>query len=118
MLTCDEPTKSGNPARSSVFAQYQIIRRNGAVVSFEPSKIAQAMMKAFLVVHATTEFAHRTCSAWVQGMWRVSLPSRVSAPAVDRAAEIDRPRYLASEQGQTKLHRFFGSSKPDMRNAP
>jgi ribonucleoside-diphosphate reductase alpha chain len=36
-----------------VFAQYQIIRRNGAVVSFEPSKIAVAMMKAFLAVHGT-----------------------------------------------------------------
>jgi ribonucleoside-diphosphate reductase alpha chain len=32
---------------------YQIIRRNGAVVPFEPSKIAVAMMKAFLAVHGT-----------------------------------------------------------------
>lgn len=32
---------------------YQIIRRNGAVVSFEPNKIAVAMMKAFLAVHGT-----------------------------------------------------------------
>jgi len=31
--------------------QYQIIRRNGAVVPFEPQKIAVAMMKAFLAVH-------------------------------------------------------------------
>ncbi len=38
---------------NSVFAQYQIIRRNGAVVSFEPSKIAVALMKAFLAVHGT-----------------------------------------------------------------
>ena len=30
---------------------YQIIRRNGAVVPFEPNKIAVAMMKAFLAVH-------------------------------------------------------------------
>ncbi|MCD6077079.1 MAG: nrdA, partial [Ramlibacter sp.] len=34
-------------------AQYQIIRRNGAVVPFEPSKIGIAMMKAFLAVHGT-----------------------------------------------------------------
>ena len=40
-------------ASSAVFAQYQIIRRNGAVVSFEPSKIAVALMKAFLAVHGT-----------------------------------------------------------------
>ena len=32
---------------------YQIIRRNGAVVPFEPSKIAVALMKAFLAVHGT-----------------------------------------------------------------
>ena len=31
-------------------ADYKIIRRNGAVVSFEPSKIAVAMTKAFLAV--------------------------------------------------------------------
>ena len=36
-----------------LLAQYQILRRNGSVVSFEPSKIAVAMMKAFLAVHGT-----------------------------------------------------------------
>ncbi|MDP3701567.1 MAG: ribonucleoside-diphosphate reductase subunit alpha [Hylemonella sp.] len=46
-------TPASNTSSSSVFAQYQIIRRNGAVVSFEPSKIAVAMMKAFLAVHGT-----------------------------------------------------------------
>ena len=40
-------------ASQSAFAHYQIIRRNGAVVAFEPSKIAVAMMKAFLAVHGT-----------------------------------------------------------------
>ena len=39
--------------RQSAYANYQIIRRNGAVVAFEPSKIAVAMMKAFLAVHGT-----------------------------------------------------------------
>ena len=34
-------------------AHYQIIRRNGAVVPFEPNKIAVALMKAFLAVHGT-----------------------------------------------------------------
>jgi ribonucleoside-diphosphate reductase alpha chain len=38
---------------ASAFAAYQIIRRNGAVVSFEPNKIAVALMKAFLAVHGT-----------------------------------------------------------------
>jgi len=38
---------------ASAFAGYQIIRRNGAVVGFEPDKIAIALMKAFLAVHGT-----------------------------------------------------------------
>ena len=37
----------------NLLSQYQIIRRNGAVVPFEPNKIAVAMMKAFLAVHGT-----------------------------------------------------------------
>ncbi|BAP90217.1 ribonucleotide-diphosphate reductase subunit alpha [Burkholderiales bacterium GJ-E10] len=36
---------------ASGLADYRIIRRNGAVVAFEPSKIAVAMTKAFLAVH-------------------------------------------------------------------
>jgi ribonucleoside-diphosphate reductase alpha chain len=38
---------------ASAWQGYQIIRRNGAVVSFEPNKIAVALMKAFLAVHGT-----------------------------------------------------------------
>ncbi|WP_326533491.1 ribonucleoside-diphosphate reductase subunit alpha [Pseudorhodoferax sp.] len=40
-------------AAPNLLAHYQIIRRNGAVVPFEPNKIAVAMMKAFLAVHGT-----------------------------------------------------------------
>ena len=45
------PAHSG--ASANVLTHYQIIRRNGAVVPFEPQKIAVAMMKAFLAVHGT-----------------------------------------------------------------
>ena len=38
---------------ANAYAGYQIIRRNGAVVGFEPDKIAVALMKAFLAVHGT-----------------------------------------------------------------
>ena len=37
--------------RESVYAQYKIIRRNGAVVGFEPAKISIAMTKAFIAVN-------------------------------------------------------------------
>jgi len=33
------------------FAQYKVIRRNGAVVTFEPAKISIAMTKAFLAIN-------------------------------------------------------------------
>jgi len=38
-------------AREARYAQYKVIRRNGAVVSFEPSKISIAMTKAFIAVN-------------------------------------------------------------------
>ncbi|MGE5640518.1 MAG: ribonucleoside-diphosphate reductase subunit alpha, partial [Clostridia bacterium] len=37
----------------SPYADYKIIRRNGAVVGFEPAKISVAMTKAFLAVNGT-----------------------------------------------------------------
>jgi ribonucleoside-diphosphate reductase alpha chain len=42
---------SGAMLSANMLANYQIIRRNGAVVPFEPGKIAVAVMKAFLAVH-------------------------------------------------------------------
>ena len=40
----------GDAAADPRFADYKVIRRNGAVVPFEPSKIAVAMTKAFIAV--------------------------------------------------------------------
>src|SRR6195256_2046251 len=39
-----------SPAVQPEFSQYKIIRRNGAVVGFEPGKISVAVTKAFLAV--------------------------------------------------------------------
>jgi ribonucleoside-diphosphate reductase alpha chain len=39
-----------NRVAATSFAEYRLIRRNGAVVGFEPHKIAVAMTKAFLAV--------------------------------------------------------------------
>jgi ribonucleoside-diphosphate reductase alpha chain len=46
------PTHQGQ-VQASLFSDYQILRRNGAVVPFAPNKIAVAVMKAFLAVHGT-----------------------------------------------------------------
>jgi ribonucleoside-diphosphate reductase alpha chain len=45
------PAPSEAPSNTEApYSQYRIIRRNGAVVSFEPSKISIALTKAFLAV--------------------------------------------------------------------
>ncbi|TMS58015.1 ribonucleoside-diphosphate reductase subunit alpha [Imbroritus primus] len=67
MQTTQTPVSSGNPAPvatasgqagqaalsgdARAYQDYKIIRRNGAVVAFEPTKIAVAMTKAFLAVN-------------------------------------------------------------------
>jgi ribonucleoside-diphosphate reductase alpha chain len=44
---------SVNRVVATSFADYRLIRRNGAVVGFEPAKIAVAMTKAFLAVRGS-----------------------------------------------------------------
>ncbi len=73
------PMGSGAPA-ASVYQGYQIIRRNGAVVSFEPNKIAVALMKAFLAVHGTQGAAsasvRETVDTLTESVVRALLRSR------------------------------------------
>jgi ribonucleoside-diphosphate reductase alpha chain len=59
---------AANDIVQSAFQDYQIIRRNGAVVSFEPSKIAVALMKAFLAVHGTSGAASASVRETVDGL--------------------------------------------------
>jgi ribonucleoside-diphosphate reductase alpha chain len=69
-------------SNNAAFAHYQIIRRNGAVVSFEPSKIAVALMKAFLAVHGTQGAASASVredvDALTQNVVRALMRSRPS----------------------------------------
>ena len=58
MLTWKDTVVCEQPSKVQALANYQIIRRNGAVVPFEPNKIAHAMMKAFMAVHGVLAFAH------------------------------------------------------------
>ncbi len=53
-------------AQPITFADYNVIRRNGAVVPFEPAKIALAVHKAFLAVHAATYGEHSAESARIR----------------------------------------------------
>ncbi|QNK71275.1 ribonucleoside-diphosphate reductase subunit alpha [Variovorax sp. PAMC26660] len=77
------PQQQRDTAGSSTgqnLAHYQIIRRNGAVVPFEPNKIAIAMMKAFLAVHGTQGAAsasvRETVDTLTQAVIRAMVRSR------------------------------------------
>ena len=59
--------ESGTPARGP-YADYKIIRRNGAVVAFEPSKISVAMTKAFLAVNGSQSAASARVRELVGGL--------------------------------------------------
>jgi ribonucleoside-diphosphate reductase alpha chain len=62
------PARATSTTAASAYTAYQIIRRNGAVVSFEPSKIAVALMKAFLAVHGTQGAASASVRETVDGL--------------------------------------------------
>ena len=72
---------AGTPTHEAL-THYQIIRRNGAVVPFEPSKIAIALMKAFLAVHGTQGAAsasvRETVDTLTQSVVRAMVRSRPS----------------------------------------
>ncbi len=74
-LTSSTQTRAAGGASSgaaaaaiNALAHYQIIRRNGGVVPFEPNKIAVAMMKAFLAVHGTQGAASASVRETVDGL--------------------------------------------------
>ena len=51
MLTWDEV----GAAKSGSYSDYEIIRRNGSVVPFEPNKADAAVMKAFIAATSATK---------------------------------------------------------------
>ncbi len=71
---------AGHSAQVNPLNHYQIIRRNGSVVPFEPNKIAIAMMKAFLAVHGTQGAAsasvRETVDELTQAVMRALMRSR------------------------------------------
>ncbi len=64
-VSVNVPEPSTSPA---VHSEYKVIRRNGAVVGFEPSKIAVAMTKAFLAVNGSQGAASARIRELVAGL--------------------------------------------------
>ena len=122
MLTWDEFEEP----ISGPLSHYQIIRRNGAVVPFEPNRISIAMMKAFIAVHGT-------CTL-IGGLEFLSgnLPSSLlSATAIFKrwmfatASSTKQHLFgLSKSVGATiklqpgKANGFFSANKANLRNAP
>src|SRR3954465_253658 len=59
--------EAGSAARSA-YSEYKVIRRNGAVVGFEPAKISVAMTKAFLAVNGSQGAASARIRELVAGL--------------------------------------------------
>ena len=71
------------------YQDYKIIRRNGAVVAFEPSKISVAMTKAFLAVNggqgAASARVRELVEQLTQNVVRALLRTLVSASSSSRS---------------------------------
>lgn len=117
MLTWEESSAFESNSRHCL-AHYQIIRRNGAVVPFEPNKIATAMIKAFMAVSGAWVCTQSILGSWFHGFWRFLKPSKASVHVGESMAHLKRPSHFVPLQAQSRADGFFGSSKPNMRNAP
>ncbi|HUL91933.1 MAG TPA: ribonucleoside-diphosphate reductase subunit alpha [Burkholderiales bacterium] len=62
------PLSDVSPAVQPAYSQYKVIRRNGAVVGFEPGKIAVAVTKAFLAVEGGQSAASARIRELVAGL--------------------------------------------------
>ena len=106
------------------YAGYQIIRRNGAVVAFEPHKIAVALMKAFLAIRSNPASRAKSPCSWL-------LASRLTEQgfSTEQVLELLRKPTLPPVKstpgiGSTRRHAgfrscgFFSQTKVNGRNAP
>ncbi|WP_313069875.1 ribonucleoside-diphosphate reductase subunit alpha [Melaminivora sp.] len=73
---------AARPGSAAELARYQILRRNGAVVPFEPQKIAVALMKAFLAVRGAQGAASASVRELVEDLTQAVVRALVrSRPA-------------------------------------
>lgn len=90
-------TNSAPPASAASEPGYQLIRRNGAVTPFDPSKIAVALTKAFLAVEGSSAAASRRIHDVV-----AELTEQVVAGLTRRAA-TGRTFHIEDMQDQVEL---------------
>ena len=102
-LQTDHAAPAVFPAPSTIASadhsepSYQIIRRNGAVTPFDPTKITVALSKAFLAVEGSTAAASRRVHETVEGL------AREIVSALTRRAEAGRTFHIEEVQDQVEL---------------
>ncbi len=93
------------------FSDYKIIRRNGAVVGFEPGKIAVAMTKAFLAVQggqgAVSTSMRDTVNALTENVVRALLRSRPSGGTFHIEDIQDQVELSLMRTGQHEVARSY-----------
>lgn len=93
------------------FSDYKIIRRNGAVVGFEPGKIAVAMTKAFLAVQggqgAASASMRETVQALTESVVRALLRSRPSGGTFHIEDVQDQVELALMRAGQHEVARAY-----------
>ncbi|WP_449369578.1 ribonucleoside-diphosphate reductase subunit alpha [Thiomonas sp.] len=93
------------------FSDYKIIRRNGAVVGFEPGKIAVAMTKAFLAVQggqgAASASMRETVNALTENVVRALLRSRPSGGTFHIEDIQDQVELSLMRTGQHEVARAY-----------
>jgi len=122
--------KSDAPRVSEVFAHYQIIRREGAVVPFEINPLVEAMKKVFLALLKISRglrsrtsvfgellfsFAERV-SCWPRQLGLLALDFKRAALA--QGACMQRSIGTGMRIGAGAGRGFFSAVKPNLRNAP
>ena len=82
-------TDASTDANGGQWGSYNLIRRNGSVVGFEPSKIAIAMTKAFLAVNGGQGAASARVRELVESLtsrsstrWCATVPA--AAPSISK----------------------------------
>lgn len=98
-------------AVSHPLAHYQIIRRNGAVVPFEPNKIAIAMMKAFLAVHGSGGLnadGSDELAADAEVLLRADYLSQFRKGAASRAVRTGVARHLCGLRARRRRSKRHG----------
>lgn len=88
---------TGLPARAEAEPGYGVIRRNGAVTPFDPSKIAVALTKAFLAVEGNAAVASRRVHDIVEELTRQIVDALV------RRADHGRAFHIEEIQDQVEL---------------